>query len=76
LWQERLGGQFSASPVWSNGRLFCAAEDGTVHVIAATEEFETLAENPLDEAIIATPAIGRDRMFVRTESHLFCIPGR
>lgn len=76
LWQERLGGQFSASPVWSNGRLFCAAEDGTVHVIAAGEEFEHLAENRLDEAIIATPAIARDRIFVRTEKHLVCVLGR
>ena len=75
LWQERLDGNFSASPVCAGDRLFLVANDGTVHVLKAAGKFEKLGRGVLGEATQSTPAIARGRMYLRTESHLICVGG-
>lgn len=73
LWQERLSRSFSGSPVRVEDRLYCIDDDGVVIVLAAKDEFEELARNPLGEPSRSTPAIAGGRMFLRTVSHLTCI---
>ncbi len=73
LWQERVGGNFSASPVSAAGRLYLLADDGTTTVIEAGPEFKVLAKNPLGEKVQASMAISGQRLFIRTEKNLFCI---
>jgi len=73
LWTERVPGEFYGSPVQAGGRLFCVDKSGTVTVVAATDKFELLARNPLDESSLSTPAIAGGRMFIRTSEHLHCI---
>lgn len=71
LWQKRLGGDFSSSPVVANHRLYCFDEQGTAHVLDA--EGTVLAENTLDAGCLASPAvIGRD-LLVRTRTSLYCL---
>jgi outer membrane protein assembly factor BamB len=72
-WQEKIGGKYSASPVYADGRIYCTAEDGKVIVLKAGTTFEKLAENDLDELTIASPAIVDKALFFRTESHLYRI---
>nr|MCU0708673.1 PQQ-like beta-propeller repeat protein [Pirellula sp.] len=70
LWQKRLGGDFSSSPVVANGRLYCFDEQGKSHVVDA--EGNVLSENTLDAGCLASPAvIGRD-LIVRTRTSLYC----
>ena len=64
---------FSASPWSYNGKIFCLNEDGDTHVIAAGREFEILAVNRLDEMCMATPAMTRDSLIIRTASNVYCI---
>ncbi len=73
VWQKRIGGNFSGSPVIAGDRLFCIDDDGVVVVLAASEQFALLARNPLGEPSRSTPAISQGRMYVRTESQLLAI---
>lgn len=71
--RERLGGNYTASPIASDGRIYCLNEDGKVTVVKAGPNFEILATNDLDEMIMATPAIVGDRLLIRTLGQLYCI---
>lgn len=73
MWQERIGGNFSASPVWAEGRIYFVADHGETTVIAAAPEFSVLAKNPLGEQVQASPAMANGRLFLRTAENLFCI---
>jgi outer membrane protein assembly factor BamB len=72
-WQEKIGGTFSASPVFADGRIYITSEKGKTFVIRAGTEFEKLAENDLSERTLASPAASGRALFVRTESHLYRI---
>jgi outer membrane protein assembly factor BamB len=76
VWQERLGGNFSASPVAAEGRIYFLGDNGETVVVAATQEFQVLARNPLEEKVQASPAISQGQFFIRTEKNLFCIGKR
>jgi outer membrane protein assembly factor BamB len=73
LWQQRIGGTFSASPVAAEGRIYFVSDNGETTVIEAGPEFKALAKNPLDETVQASPAISQGQIFIRTERHLFAI---
>jgi outer membrane protein assembly factor BamB len=76
VWQDRLGGNFSASPVAADGRLYFVGDNGETAVVQAGPEFRVLARNPLGEKVQASPAISQGQIFIRTEKSLFCIGGR
>ena len=73
VWQERVGGNFAASPVAANGRIYFVGDNAETTVIEAGPEFKVLAKNPLGEKVQASPAISRGQIFIRTEKNLFCI---
>lgn len=75
-WQERVGGNFFSSPVCVDGRLFGVSTRGEVVVVAATDHFEVLARNSLDEQTHSTPAVAGGRMYVRSLRQLFSIGGK
>jgi outer membrane protein assembly factor BamB len=64
---------FTASPWAYNGKLFALSEDGNTYVIQPGPEFKVLRKNTLDEPVLATPAIVRGSVFIRTASHLYRI---
>jgi len=64
---------FTASPWAYNGRIFALSEDGDAFVIQAGPEFKVLGKNSLDEMCMATPAIVRGSLIVRTASKLYRI---
>ena len=67
------GAGFSASPVATDGMIFCSSEDGDVFVLKAGDKYELLAKNSLGESIMASPAISGGKMFIRAIGHLYCI---
>jgi outer membrane protein assembly factor BamB len=73
LWQQRIGGNFSASPVAAEGRIYFVGDNGETTIIAAGPTFKVLAKNPLDEPVQASPAIARGQLFIRTQQRLYCI---
>lgn len=64
---------FTSSPWAYNGKIFCLSEDGDTFVIQAGPEFKVLAKNSLDEMCMATPAIARGSLIIRTASKLYRI---
>lgn len=73
LWQQRLGGEFSSSPILADGKLFFGNRNGNVFVVAASDKFELIADNQLDSAIMATPAAVGKQLIVRTTDSLYSI---
>jgi outer membrane protein assembly factor BamB len=73
LWQQRVGGNFSASPVAAEGRIYFVGDNGETTIIKAAPELTVLAKNPLGESVQASPAISQGQLFIRTERHLFAI---
>jgi len=65
------GHGFTASPWGYNGNVFVLSEDGDTYVIRAGGTFEILRTNSLDEMSLATPAIARGSLFIRTQSKLY-----
>jgi outer membrane protein assembly factor BamB len=73
IWHERLGGEVTASPILVDGKIYAAAENGTVYVFPAATTFKLLAKNDMGEAVMATPAVADGKLYVRGSQHLFCI---
>jgi outer membrane protein assembly factor BamB len=71
--RQRLGtlGQYVASPVAADGRIYAASESATIVVFRAGDTLEVLARNDLGESITATPAIADHKLYVRTANHLW-----
>lgn len=75
-WRERLGGNFSASPLCGAGRVYFQDEEGRCTVVRAATEFERLARNDLEAPTLASFAATEGRLFIRTKNHLYCIASR
>src|SRR5215813_6955276 len=73
VWQKRIGGEYSASPVYADGKIWLFSEDGKTTVIRPGRVFESLAENQLDDGFLASPAIVGKAFYLRTRTHLYRI---
>jgi outer membrane protein assembly factor BamB len=70
VWQKRIAGEYSASPVYADGRLWFFSEDGITTVLKPGRVFERVAENRLNDGFMASPAIAGKAFFLRTRTHL------
>ena len=73
VWQSRVGGTFSASPLYAAGRIYLFDEDGKTTVLEAGREFKVLAENLLDNGFMASAAVAGDALILRTTRDLYRI---
>ena len=75
LFVEKLPPKTSviASLVASDGKIFCASEGGSVHVLEAGPEFKLLSSNPMSEPCFATPAISEGVLYFRTTKNLVAV---
>ena len=76
IWQERLGGVYSATPVAADGKIYLFSESGEALVLRAGRKPEVLARNKLNEHFIASPAIADGKLFVRSDLNLIAIGKR
>jgi len=80
LWSgqpEKNRNNFSSSPILADGKIFITREDGKTFVLAQGPEFKVLAANELDGSqTVATPVFVDGRIYIRTDTHLFCIGGK
>ena len=75
--QQRVKpGTYSASPVLADGKIYITSEDGLTSVIKAGPQFEVLAENPLGEYTLSSPAVSGGQIFIKTSAALYCIGKR
>jgi outer membrane protein assembly factor BamB len=71
IWTERPGGDYSASPVYADGKIYFNNVEGKSVVIEAARQYKVLAENKLPEGSYASPAISGKAMFLRTKTALY-----
>jgi outer membrane protein assembly factor BamB len=76
LWEKRVGGNFFGSPICVGDRLFNIDVDGNVVVLAASDNYNLLAKNPLGEKSHSTPAVANGTLYLRTVSHLYSVGGK
>jgi outer membrane protein assembly factor BamB len=70
-WNERVGGNYSASLVTAENRIYMFSEEGKGTVVAAGREFRKLAENQLGDGFMASPAISGRSLILRSRTHLY-----
>jgi hypothetical protein len=75
-WTSRLGGNFSSSPLFADGRIYVGNRDGTTFVIKPGKDYELLATNQLDGRIFATPAAVDRALYLRTDTALYKLEKR
>jgi outer membrane protein assembly factor BamB len=73
IWQQRVDGVFSASPVAGGGHVYFVSESGDTVVVEAGRQPRVVGTNALDERALASPAISDGRLFIRTDTHVFAI---
>jgi outer membrane protein assembly factor BamB len=71
VWQQRLGGEFWASPLYADGRVYFFDREGATHVLKPGRVFASLVVNHLDDGCMASPAIAGKALFIRTKTHLY-----
>lgn len=72
-WNERLGGNYSASPLYGDGKIYFQNEQGEAVVLKAGKRFEIVSRNDMGEKTFASYAVIGSDFLIRTESKLYRI---
>lgn len=75
-WKERLGGNYSGSPIVANGLVYALAENGEVQVIQAGKEFQLESRNSIggdEEVFRSSIAVSDGKLLIRSDRRLYCI---
>ena len=73
VWQHPLGGEYSASPIYADGRLYFFSHTAVATVMEPGRQPKVLAVNRLDGRMMASPAVAGQALFLRTQTHLYRI---
>jgi outer membrane protein assembly factor BamB len=72
-WQQRIGGNFSASPVLANGHVFLLSHEGTITAIPVSAERRELITSHAPDELKASPAILSSSVILRSGPKLYRI---
>jgi outer membrane protein assembly factor BamB len=73
VWKERMDGNYAASPIYADGRLYFFGDEARTTVIRPGREYKVLAVNELGEPLKASPAVAGKALILRTKDNLYCI---
>ncbi len=73
VWQERLEGKYSASPLHVDGRIYITSEEGLTLVLEPGDEYKELARNHVRGVCKASIAVSNQQFFLRSSEYLYCI---
>lgn len=65
LWKKRLGGNFSASPLLCDNKVFVPNLNGDTFVLEPSEEYKQISKNRLGNDCYASPAVSKGQLFLR-----------
>ncbi len=68
---KRMGGTYNASPVFADGRIYVFNREGVTHVIQPGKTFRKIADNKIDEQLMASPAAVDGAFFIRSDKALY-----
>jgi outer membrane protein assembly factor BamB len=72
-WQKRVPGNYSASPLLADGKIYLTNEEGLTTVIEPGKEYRELAANQIDGDTLASLAVSGKALFLRSATHLYRI---
>lgn len=72
-WKERLRGEYRASPLVAEGRVYFLNMVGRTTVVSASPRFDRLTENQLHDRTLASPAVSDGKIFIRGHKWLYCL---
>lgn len=75
-WQERIGGNYSSSPIFADGKIFIQSEDGPALVVRPGTKYVKVADAGFAERTLASYAVGDSALFIRTEKNLYRVEAR
>lgn len=70
-WHERIGGNYSSSPLFADGKIYLQSEEGPALVIQPGKTFAKIADTGFAERTLASYAVGDNALFIRTERNLW-----
>ena len=73
VWKHEFSTGFYASPIVCGQRVYALDREGTMRIFAAERKYREIGSCPLGEAADTTPAIADGRIFIRTQSTLWCL---
>lgn len=73
VWQQRLRGRFTMSPLVAGDLILVINEDGLATIFSAGDEYAAVSEHDLEESVLATPAVVDGRLYVRTTENVLCL---
>jgi outer membrane protein assembly factor BamB len=76
LWRERVGGNYSASPLYAEGHVYFFSEEGKATVIEAGREWKPIATNQLGDGFMASAAVDGKAMFLRNRTQLYRVENK
>jgi outer membrane protein assembly factor BamB len=72
-WKQQIKGDYKASPIAAEGRVYFLNTTGLCTVVAASERFQKLSENEIDDRFFASPAVSDGRIYLRGRKALYCV---
>lgn len=72
----RNEGDYFASPVYGDGKVYVASENGKIVVMEEGPELKILAVNDMGDSVLGSPAIVGDALFVRTRGALLKVSAK
>jgi len=76
IWQERVGGNYSASPILANGLIYMQSEQGDATVIEAGPEYKVVSKNTFGERTLASYGVTDGTLLIRTSESLYCVQAK
>ena len=76
IWFERIGKNYTGSPIAIDGKIYCISEDGFVAVVDASDTFKLHGFSPIGDDSFSTPAVANDRLYLRGFHSLACLKAK
>jgi outer membrane protein assembly factor BamB len=73
IWKERVGGNYSASPLFADGKIYFQSEEGETTIIAPGKKYKEIGRNHLKAPTLASFAVAGDTLLIRTKTQLYRI---
>ena len=72
VWKNLMRGNFWASPLYADDKIYFINIDGSVSVISAGQTFKLLANNRFDSEFVVSGAVAGSKLILRSMTHLYC----
>lgn len=73
VWDHDFDYGFYASPILVGDNVYLIDQAGVMQIFKASRSFSLVAESPLGEKTVCTPAFSENKIYIRGDENLYCI---